>query len=415
MDALEEPAAGWLREIKAPVTPNSPDLDRLVEAIGEEASRRDRDRVLPYPAIDLIRRARLGALRLPSSDGGAGSTNRELFATVVKLGRADANIAHIVRNHFSFVERFLRGEIDESRRRWVKAVAEGAIFGLAYGELETAQVGTISGASINTVLEPDGAGYRVSGKKYYSTGSLYADYVVVRVRFRDGALASAIVPADRAGVELVDDWDGFGQRLTGSGTTILENVRVEADEVVPDGNGEFYARSYSGVVPQLILTAINAGIVQAILDDAVALVRRRERSYAHASAEKPSDDPLLQVVVGQIASYGFSAEATVLAAADALDRLDAARSRTKQEFEALSHTASLQASQAKVTVDELAIRAGSLLFDVGGASSTRQIYNLDRHWRNARTLANHNPTSYKARAIGDHAINGAPLPLNGFF
>ena len=52
---------------------------------------------------------------------------------------------------------------------------------------------------------------------------------------------------------------------------------------------------------------------------------------------------------------------------------------------------------------------------VGGASATKRSFNLDRHWRNARTLASHNPGTYKARAIGDHVINGTPLPINGFF
>jgi alkylation response protein AidB-like acyl-CoA dehydrogenase len=220
------------------------------------------------------------------------------------------------------------------------------------------------------------------------------------------------MPAKREGVELVDDWDGMGRRLTGSCTNILTNVRVEADEVFPDSEGQFYAQPYPGAVPQLILTAINAGILYASLDDAAALVRRRERSYAHAPAEKPVDDPILQVVVDQIASYAFAAEATVLAAADVLDRLDAA---TCEDRAALAHEASLRASQAKVVVDEGAQKAGGLLFDVGGASAAHRLANLDRHWRNVRTLSSHNPTSYKARAIGDHAINGTPPPTNGFF
>jgi alkylation response protein AidB-like acyl-CoA dehydrogenase len=46
---------------------------------------------------------------------------------------------------------------------------------------------------------------------------------------------------------------------------------------------------------------------------------------------------------------------------------------------------------------------------------TKHDYNLDRHWRNARPLASHNPGTYKARAIGDHVINGSPLPASGFF
>lgn len=399
----------------APVAPNSPELERLLAAISKGAAERERDRILPFEAIDLIRQSRLGALRLKTSDGGAESTNRELFTTIVKLGRADANVAHILRNHFSFVERYARGELNEAQSKWAKIVGQGAIFGLAYGELETPKVGALGGGGLNTLLEPEGDGYRVSGKKYYSTGSLFGDYVIVRARLPDGGSASAIVPTKREGVELIDDWDGVGQRLTGSGTTILKNVRVEKDEVFPDGEGQYYAQPYPGIVPQLILTAINAGILQAILDDATALVRRRERSFVHAPAEKPVDDPILQVVVGQIASYAFAAEATVLAVADTLDRLDAAKAQAPEELAALSHTASLQASKAKVVVDEWAQRAGALLFDVGGASAAHRIANLDRHWRNARTLSSHNPTSYKARAIGDYEISGNLLPQNGFF
>ena len=77
----------------------------------------------------------------------------------------------------------------------------------------------------------------------------------------------------------------------------------------------------------------------------------------------------------------------------------------------LSHDASLRAAQAKVIVDDLALKAATLLFEVGGASATRESANLDRHWRNIRTISSHNPIAYKARAIGDYVVNGNQLPL----
>jgi len=43
----------------------------------------------------------------------------------------------------------------------------------------------------------------------------------------------------------------------------------------------------------------------------------------------------------------------------------------------------------------------------GGASALQEDRRLDRHWRNARTLASHNPTIYKGRVVGDHLLNGA--------
>jgi alkylation response protein AidB-like acyl-CoA dehydrogenase len=81
----------------------------------------------------------------------------------------------------------------------------------------------------------------------------------------------------------------------------------------------------------------------------------------------------------------------------------------------LETKASVAAARVKVAIEEPALRAASRLFDVGGASSVRSSTHLDRHWRNLRTLFSHNPTVYKARVLGDIAVNGADLPNTGFF
>ncbi|MGC2175576.1 MAG: hypothetical protein WA614_08955, partial [Acidimicrobiales bacterium] len=59
--------------------------------------------------------------------------------------------------------------------------------------------------------------------------------------------------------------------------------------------------------------------------------------------------------------------------------------------------------------------AGQRIFETGGASATSATLNFSRHWRNARTIANHNPLAYKARATGDYAVNGNTPPNNGYF
>ena len=390
----------------------SPDLDALLDRITEGASDRERERTLPFPEIDLIRKARLGALRLPAEAGGAGSSIRELFEIVIRLGEADANVAHILRNHFSVVERLVRRPQTDQHREWQKAVADGAIIGLAATELETPKVGDVKP---NTTLSSDGDNYLLDGTKYYSTGTLYSDYVLVRTADTSGANAAALIPVNREGVELIDDWDGLGQRLTATGTTHFRNVRVKRQEVVFDAPDAGYGIPYANTFAQLFLTAINAGIARATLRDATALVQSRKRTFYFAPAEVPIDDPLLQQTVGQIASGAFAAETVVLAAAEALDiATDAFDSGAANASEA-AHRAALLSAKAKIVADEFAIRGGSLLFDVGGASATKKITNFDRHWRNARTLSSHNPTTYKARSIGQYEISGTPLPAKGFF
>jgi len=390
----------------------SPDLDALLDRITEGASDRERERTLPFPEIDLIRKARLGALRLPATAGGAGSSIRELFEIVIRLGEADANVAHILRNHFSVVERLVRRPRTDQHREWQKAVADGAIIGLAATELDTPKVGNVTP---NTTLTADGDDYLLNGTKYYSTGTLYSDYVLVRTADISAANAAVLIPVNRDGIELVDDWDGLGQRLTATGTTHFRNVRVKREEVVFDAPDTGYGIPYSNTFAQLFLTAINAGIARAVLRDATALVRTRSRTFYYAPSEVPADDPLLQQTVGQIASGAFAAETVVLAAAEALDAATDAFDAGASNATDAAHKAALLSAKAKIVADEFAIRSGSLLFDVGGASATKKATNYDRHWRNARTLASHNPNTFKARSIGQFEISGTPLPAKGFF
>lgn len=398
----------------APLRPQSPALDALIEVIAEGALKREAERILPHEPLALIRQARLGALRLPVDAGGAGASFRELFQVVLKLAAADPNVTHILRNHFTFVERYARTPKNEAEARWREAVAGGAIVGLANTESNAKVVG---GSPFATVLEPDGDGWRISGRKYYSTGTLFSDFVLVRVATPDGRNASLVLPVKREGIELVDDWDGIGQRLTGSGTTVFNNVRVEPDEVVVDADGIGYGAYYTSTLPQLFLTSVNAGILRAVLKDATALLKSRTHTFFFAPAPVPTEDPILQQTIGELSAYAFAAETLILAAADALDLADRQRSTgaSEEDLREAGHEAAVRAARAKVIIDDLVLRAGGQLFDVGGASAAHRDANLDRHWRNARTIASHNPRAYKARLLGKLEIDGTPLPSASFF
>jgi alkylation response protein AidB-like acyl-CoA dehydrogenase len=393
------------------VPPHTLELDALLAEIADCESDRERERIL-HRQIELIKEARLGALRLPIEAGGTGSSVRDLFAIIIRLAEADANVAHILRNHFSVVELLVRSPRDEQSRQWQAAVAGGAVIGLATTELDTPQVGNIKP---NTTFTPDGDDYLLNGTKYYSTGTLYSDFVLVRAADPSGRPGATIIPVNRDGVELIDDWDGMGQRLTATGTTHFHNVKVKRQEIVFDAPDIGYGRPYSNTFAQLFLTAIVAGISRAALRDAIALVRSRKRSFYYAPHEKPSEDPLLQETIGKIAAGTHAAETVVLVAAEALDVAIDAFNTGATDAEPLAHRAALLSTHAKIIADDAAIRNGGLVFDVGGASSTKKATNFDRHWRNARTLSSHNPVSYKERAIGQYLVNGTPLPARGFF
>ena len=404
---------------KNPVRFGTPELRQVIDEIGRSTAASEREGKNPYAAMDLVRQSRLGALRVPLAEGGGGCTVRELFATLMDLAEVAPDIPHILRSHYWFVEDRLRSVNAKERAYWMERIVAGDIFGNAVTEIGTPD--PIGSWIMQTHLTPKGDGFVLDGKKYYVTGSLYSDWVSVQASTPEGEVVASVVPTDREGVILEDDWDGIGQRLTGSGTGIFNNVEVADEEVLHESSAfttedePVEVKTYLvGQLCQLILTSIIVGIMRKVVSDAAETVRNRARTYTHASAETAAADPLLQEIVGRIASNTMAAEAVILAAADAQDEAFATAHDGKADFD-LAHRGSLLAAQAKVIVDELAPRAATLLFDVGGSSAIKQSADLDRHWRNIRTLSSHNPTPYKARAIGDYLINHQQLPINGFF
>ena len=397
--------------VTKPLGLGSPELRALFARIAEGACERERERIPPFDQIRWIRDAGLGRIRIPVEEGGSGASVRELFQMLIDLAAADSNVAHILRAHFWFVEQQLQSEHSESRTRWLALINQGKIFGNATSEQSGQQVGLF----FETTLTPNsnGIGYRLNGQKFYSTGSLYSDWIQIYASRPGGTIASATIPVDRAGLTIKDDWDGFGQRLTGTGTTILDNVYVEPGEIADYGSPFAQPPSYQFAFVQLYLQALTAGILRSVQEDAVALVRRRRRNFSHAATERPTEDSQLFQVVGEIAADAFAAEAIVLAAADRIQV--AADSVVDGLPDAhLARAAQIAAAEAKVAVDRFSYQTASRLFDAGGASATQSIYNLDRHWRNARTTSTHNPTFLKASIVGDFLVNGTLPPLNGY-
>lgn len=372
--------------------------------IAERAAERENARELAFDAVGWLREARFGALRVPVEQGGFGASVEQFFALLIELAEADSNLPNIFRAHFGQIER-LYAEIDPALHApWLQRAAAGEIFGNATTEIGDGALGKPA-----TRITREAGVLRLNGTKYYSSGSLYADWIAVSAQLQedDGSEQPviALVRADAPGVERIDDWNGFGQRLTGSGTTRLTDVAVDPASIWPCAR--------SGPTPmtaffQLVHLATLTGIARAIERDACAYVRPRKRVFSHGSGTLPREDPLVQQVVGQLASTAFIAEAAVRAVAARLGDIDRLRQRGEAIPESLLVDVELAAAKAQVGLVDAVLTATTRLFDVGGATAVQEDRRLDRHWRNARTLASHNPVIFKARVVGDHAINGTP-------
>ncbi|GAA1724975.1 acyl-CoA dehydrogenase family protein [Aeromicrobium alkaliterrae] len=394
------------------VRPGSAELDELLTRIAAGAAEREANETAPFEQIDWIKQARLGAFRVPVAEGGGGASVRELFELVARLSHADSNIGHLLRAHYGTVEDILLWPASPRREKWLGRVVAGELFGNGNNELGATHAGDYNKS---TTFTPDAEGFVINGTKYYSTGTLYADHTFVTGVTSDGLPVQALLSLDNSGIHVVDDWDGFGQSLTATGTTRFEDARVDAEDVtLPPEDLSTIPRWHLGPFYQHYLNAVVAGNVQSVLDDAITLIRGRGRSFTHGSADLPREDPVLQEVVGEISALASASTALVLETADVLARIPATVSDGRTD-DAVVHEAALRASQAQVVLQDLGLRAATALFDGGGASAVKRSANLDRHWRNIRTVVSHNPVRFKNRAIGDLLVNGETLPDNTYF
>ncbi|KAF0967693.1 MULTISPECIES: acyl-CoA dehydrogenase [Gordonia] len=390
------------------------DRSAILSEIGADAAVRELTGIDPHAQVRLLSETGYTALTLDDGSGpGAGTP--ELFGFLIDLARADPIVAHILRAHYWFVEQIRRFPDGPVRDRWVAEIAAGKVFGNATSE----RTGSAGSLSFQTELEAVDGGWLLTGAKFYSTGTAFSDYVSVTATVRggefDGKIARIVLPVDRDGVTVVDDWDGIGQNRTGTGTTTLDRVPVSADDVLAFTDPASAAPlANDGPFLQLYLQALITGILLSVGDDATTLLRSRTRTFDHAPVDSPRHDPVLLGTVGEIDAAAHVARAAVLDAAQTIEEAFAP-ARSGEIDPDLFIKASVAAARVKVHVDRVGLRAAADLFDVGGASSASRTTNLDRHWRNIRTVTLHNPTSYKAIALGDLLVNDTPLPANGYF
>lgn len=386
----------------------------VFEEIGRGALQRELDDVLPDQEVRRLKERGFGALRVPTRYGGRGASIPELTQLWIDLAAADSNLPQALRGHAALVEdRLWQHAQGRDQRAWFDRFVDGEIAGNAWSE-----VGATAIDSQQTVLtaQPDGS-FRLTGSKFYTTGTIYAEWADVYARIeREGAglgqepeFAIAIVDTREPEVTVTDDWDGFGQRGTGSGTTTFDGAVVAAADVLPFGE----RFPYQTALYQLNLLAVLAGIGRAAVDDFVEHVRNRERNYSHANAARVRDDPQVLARIGEASAAVYAAEAATLRVAHAVQEvadLAAVAAGVPEQVAAANERAEIESSAAQVVVTDLVLGLTSDLFDTLGASGTAIAKGLDRHWRNARTVSSHNPRILKARVVGGHLVNGTPPP-----
>jgi SfnB family sulfur acquisition oxidoreductase len=365
------------------------------------SSVRDRERRLPHEELEQFSRSGLWGISVPKAFGGAGVSYVTLAEVIRIISAADGSLGQIPQNHFYALEVLRVNGSNEQQRRLFAEVLCGQRFGNALAEL-----GTKNAHDRTTRLSCDGDRFRINGRKFYSTGALYAQRIPTSVIDDDGIQQLAFVPADALGLTVIDDWSGFGQRTTGSGSVVFDNVLVSAQDVVPFQTA-FERPTTVGPLAQILHAAIDTGIARAAFEDALHFVRTRTRPWIDSGIEKAVDDPLTLHSFGKLGIRLHAAEALLERSGEYLDRAQAVSSADNVA------AASIAVAEARAISTEVSLAAGSTLFELAGSQSTLAEHNLDRHWRNARVHTLHDPVRWKYHAIGNFYLNDVNPPRRG--
>ncbi|PXX65354.1 alkylation response protein AidB-like acyl-CoA dehydrogenase [Nocardia tenerifensis] len=408
--------------------------ERLAGEFATGAAARDRGRILPHQEVDRLAASGLLAVTVPAEYGGADLPPSAVAEVVRILAVADPNIAQIPHSHFVYVNLVRLAGVEQQRRRYFAQVLAGGRIANAQSERGGATI-----ADIATTVRPAGPRFRVDGRKFYCTGSLFANLLAVLTKLEDSEGSSglepgeyiAYLPADSPGVRIVDDWNGVGQRTTGSGTVTFDNVLVDRDQLIPRSAAVRAPTGY-GAFAQLLHAAIDTGIARGALAAATEFVRTTSRPWFEAGVARAVDDPLLIQRFGELSVTVTAAEATLVAAGAAVDAathtarqgssappdggLAGFESRgtvVDSEQENAAGRASLAVAAAKVLADKAANEVSSALFEVGGARSAAGDLNLHHFWRNARTHTLHDPIRWKYQHLGRALLHGTAPPPHG--
>jgi alkylation response protein AidB-like acyl-CoA dehydrogenase len=370
--------------------------DQVAAKLRETAARRDRENRPPRDEIELLREHDLFQVQEPVEYGGQGLNYAQASLVTRRIARGDTSIAHLIGYHYAQTRIAHLFGTKEQADALSQLNGQRKLF---WGGVQNPRGGSL------LELSRDGDGFRINGHRTFASGASTADYLSVTTLYQ-GRLQLVSIPADRAGIKPLNNWDNMGQRLTDSGGIEFHNVRVERHEVLGDPEeGHAFTPYQTLVTPHWQLAFVNfyIGTAEGALEEAVAWTRAYAAPWETSGVERATDDLYIQKTVGELQSEIRAAALLADRAGNALQRaLDIGPNLTPEQ----RAEAAIAVYEAKYLTTKVALDATSRLFEIQGARATTTAYGFDRHWRNIRTHTVHDPVAYKAREVGDFVLNG---------
>ena len=368
----------------------------------ERAIQRDAERLLPFEEIEAFSQSGLWAITVPKQYGGAEVSSLTVAKIIALLSGVDGSIGQIPQNHFYALEVLRNNGTETQKQKFYAEVLAGARYGNALAEFKTK---TAAQKHTQIAQAQNQHGFVVNGEKFYCTGSLFAHRIPTLVRDAEDREYLAFISADAQGVQRINDWTGFGQKTTGSGTVKFNQVFVEAEDVVRFDRA-FSEPTLVGPFAQIMHAAIETGIARAAFEETIQRVKKA-RAWVDAKVESADQDPLTIYEIGRIAADVRASEVLLKQAAHSIDL---AKPHPTAENIA---KASIDVAKVRAHSTETALQASSKLIELAGSRGSQRVDGLDRHWRNARVHTLHDASRWKYYFIGNYVLNNILPPRRG--
>ncbi|MFI6517009.1 acyl-CoA dehydrogenase family protein [Spirillospora sp. NPDC050679] len=373
---------------------------RRCELIAADAAANDRAGAFPVGVFDRLRRDGVLGATAPKELGGIGVASlHDVALALLTVAEHDASTALALHMQLSrgltFSYEWRYG--DETAR----ALAERLLRGMGSGEAVvcTAVKDSVVGGGGPTTLRPGPGGWVLSGRKMLASMAPIATHFVLsaRVEAPPGPVrtAAAVVPRDRAGVTVLDNWDGLGMRASGSVDVAVADCAVPEGDVFmrgPEGARDDAALA-GQTVSSITMLGIYVGVAQAARRIAGDTLRRRGRAPGAA----------VRTLLAEIDARLYAARATVAAS---LRNAEAVSARLDLDPGERGRRMMVPFQQAKLVTNRLAPEVvGDCLTLVGGASYSGG-HPLGRLYRDVRAGAFMHPYTYADAVdhLSDHAL-----------
>ncbi|MDA3648676.1 acyl-CoA dehydrogenase family protein [Saccharopolyspora indica] len=334
------------------------------EAISPLSTGMDRTGELDPGLREQLFAAGLMSVEIPRGYGGTGGTLLQLMLAIEEIARVDPGVAVGVDVHNVLVAgTLLRHATGDQRRQYLPLLATAKVGAFALSE---EQAGSDAFA-LTTTARPDGDGYRITGRKRWTSNARNADLLLAFALVEDSGPTAFLVPADAAGLSVEDHAEQMGVRAAHTADVVFDGTPVRAAQRIGSvGGGQTVAMAALdlgrlGIAAQLV------GLAQGALDLAVAYSRSREQF-----GSRIADYQGVQFPLADAASQLAAARALLYESVDVFQRdTDAVK---RMRF----------AAMAKYTASQIAERAASVAVETLGGNGFTDAYPAERLYRDAK-------------------------------